>query len=161
VSPADLERFSQFVRDGGTVVCLGGASAFAISQFELAVKNVVTGLKPEDYFLRGSIVAVAADVAHPVMAGMPERAAVFMDGGPVFETGEGFAGQVLASYQESGSPLLSGFLIGETHLNGKAAALEAKVEKGRVILFGFRPQWRGQPFGTLRALFNAALIGPS
>ena len=98
------------------------------------MKNVVTGLKPEDYFLRGSIVEVTPDVAHPVMAGMPAKAAVFMDGGPVFETGEGFDGRVLATYQESGSPLLSGFLIGEKYLNGKAAALEARLDKGRVIL---------------------------
>jgi Zinc carboxypeptidase len=161
VSTADLDRFEQFVRDGGTLICLGGATAFAISQFELAVKNVVTGLKPEDYFLRGSIVEVTPDVAHPVMAGMPAKAAVFMDGGPVFATGEGFDGRVLAAYQESGSPLLSGFLIGEKYLNGNAAALDVRLDKGRVILFGFRPQWRGQPFGTLRALFNAVLLGPS
>jgi hypothetical protein len=27
-----------------------------------------------------------------------------------------------------------------------------------VILIGFRPEWRGQPFGTFRVLFNAALF---
>jgi hypothetical protein len=30
-----------------------------------------------------------------------------------------------------------------------------------VILLGFKPQWRGQPFGSFRTLFNAALFhGP-
>jgi hypothetical protein len=28
-----------------------------------------------------------------------------------------------------------------------------------VVLLGFRPEWRGQPFGTFRVLFNAALFG--
>jgi hypothetical protein len=157
VSAEDLMRFDQFVRTGGTVVCLGNASTFAIAQFKLPVKNAVAGLRPEEYFLRGSVVEVATDPTHPVMAGMPEKAAVFVDGSPVFETLEGFTGRVLAKYQESGTPLLSGYLIGEKYLHGKAAALDAEVGQGHVILLGFRPQWRGQPFGTLRVLFNSAL----
>jgi hypothetical protein len=64
---------------------------------------------------------------------------------------------VLARYQDSGSPLLSGYLIGEQHMNGKAAALDVDLESGHVILLGFRPAWRGQPFGTFKVLFNAAI----
>ena len=26
-----------------------------------------------------------------------------------------------------------------------------------MVLFGMKPQWRGQPFGTFKVLFNAAL----
>jgi hypothetical protein len=158
VSPADLESFERFVRSGGTLVCLGGASTFAIQQFKLPVRNVVASLRPEEFFLRGSIVEVTTDPTHPVMAGMPEKAALFVDGSPVFETLEGFSGRVLAKYADSGSPLLSGYLIGEKYLQGKAAALDVALEQGHVILLGFRPQWRGQPFGTLRVLFNAALF---
>jgi hypothetical protein len=64
---------------------------------------------------------------------------------------------VLARYADSGSPLLSGYLIGEQHLHGKAAALDVSLGDGHVVLLGFRPEWRGQPFGTFRVLFNAAL----
>ena len=155
VSAADLERFDRFIRDGGTLVCLGGASTFAIGQFKLPVRNAVANLRPEEFFLRGSIVEVTTDPAHPIMAGMPEKAAVFVDGSPVFETLDGFTGRVLAKYPESGSPLLSGYLIGETFLHGKAAALDVQLDNGHVVLLGFRPQWRGQPFGTLKVLFNA------
>ncbi|HET7221218.1 MAG TPA: M14 metallopeptidase family protein [Vicinamibacterales bacterium] len=158
VSAADLEAFERFIRDGGTLVCLGSASTYAIGQFKLPVKNVVAGLRPEEFYLRGSIVEVMPDRSHPVMAGMPEKAAVFVDSSPVFETLEGFTGRVLARYQESGSPLLSGYLIGESFLNGKAAALDVALDKGHVVLLGFRPQWRGQPFGTFKVLFNAALF---
>jgi hypothetical protein len=154
----DLGRFEAFVRGGGTVVCLSNASNFVIQQFKLPVKNVVGGLRPEEFFLRGSIVEVIADTAHRVMAGMPERAAIFVDGGPVFETEDGFKGAVLAKYKDSGSPLLSGYLIGEQHLNGKAAALDVQLGAGHVVLIGFRPEWRGQPFGTFKVLFNAALF---
>jgi hypothetical protein len=64
---------------------------------------------------------------------------------------------VLARYASTGSPLLSGYLIGDRHLQGRAAALDVELGKGRVILLGFKPEWRGQPFGTFRVLFNAAL----
>lgn len=159
LTAADLQAFESFVRDGGTVVCLNSAWRFVAQQFKLPVRNAVEGLKPEDFFLRGSIVQVETDPSHPVMAGMPEQAAVFVDGSPVFETLEGFQGRVLARYAETGSPLLSGYLIGEKHLHGKAAALDVELGKGHVVLLGFRPNWRGQPFGTFRVIFNAALFG--
>ena len=154
----DLQRVEQFVRGGGTLVCLSNASAFAIEQLKLPVRNVVAGLRPEEFFLRGSIVEVATDLTHPVMAGMPERAAVFVDGSPVFETRDGFTGSTLARYRDSGSPLLSGYLIGETHLNGRAAALDVRLGGGHVLLLGFRPEWRGQSFGTFKVLFNSLLF---
>ncbi len=157
IGDAEIAAFEQFVRSGGTVVCLGAASAFPIQQFKLPVRNVVSGLRPEEFFLRGSIVEVTADAGSRVMAGIPERAAVFVDSSPVFETLDGFTGRVLARYEDSGSPLLSGYLIGETHLHGKAAALDVHLGAGHIILLGFRPQWRGQSFGTFKVLFNALL----
>jgi hypothetical protein len=161
LSADDLRGFEQFVRAGGTVVCMNNASAFAIQQFKLPVRNVVAGLRPEEFFLRGTIVGVTTDTKHQVMAGMPEEAAVFADSSPVFETEEGFSGSVLARYKESGSPLLSGYLIGEKHLNGKSAALDVHLDAGHVILLGFRPEWRGQSFGTFKVLFNSLLLTPS
>jgi hypothetical protein len=153
----DLQAFEQFIRRGGTVVCLSNSCSGVIQQFKLPVQNVVQGLRPEEFFLRGSIVEVTTDPTHPVMAGMPAKAAVFVDGSPVFETLPGFTGTVLAKYQDSGSPLLSGYLIGEKYLQGKAAALDVPLDAGHVVLIGFRPQWRDQPFGTFRVVFNAAL----
>ena len=88
---------------------------------------------------------------------MPQKAAVFADGSPVFEVLDGFKGNGLAQYQDAGSPLLSGYLIGEKFMNGKAAALDVQLDAGHVILLGFRPEWRGQPFGTFKVLFNAIL----
>ena len=153
----DLQAFEAFVRNGGTLVCFNNAWRFVVQQFKLPVKNATEGLRPEEFFLRGSIVEVATNASHPVMAGMPEKAAIFVDGSPVFEPLDGFQGTVLATYQESGSPLLSGYLIGEKYLQGKAAALDVQMDKGHVVLLGFRPQWRGQPFGTFRVVFNSAM----
>jgi glutamine amidotransferase-like uncharacterized protein len=157
VGDDEIARFEQFVKDGGTVVCLGAASAFPIQRFRLPVRNVVAGLRPEEFFLRGSIVEVIVPGGSRVMAGMPEHAAVFVDSSPVFETLEGFTGRVLARYPDSGSPLRSGYLIGEQHLQGRAAALDVRLGDGHIVLLGFRPQWRGQSFGTFKVLFNALL----
>jgi hypothetical protein len=157
LAAADVSAFEQFVRGGGTAICLNSASTFAIQQFKLPVRNVAAGLRSEDFFLHGTIVEVITDPSQQIMAGMPEKAAVFADNSPVFETQDGFKGKVLAQYQDLGSPLLSGYLIGEKYLNGKAAALDVQLDDGHVILLGFRPEWRGQPFGTFKVLFNAAL----
>ena len=76
----------------------------------------------------------------------------------VFTVEEGFEGASLAKYQPEGTPLVSGYLLGEENMNGYAAALDVRHGDGHVILIGFRSQWRGQSFGTFRVLFNAALF---
>jgi len=159
VGATGVREIDRFVRSGGTLVCLNQSSAFAIEELHLPVKNVVGGLPRREFFVSGSLLEVTTDPAHPVMAGMPERAKIFADRSPVFTTLEGFEGAALAKYHEDGSPLLSGYLLGEKHLQGYAAALDVKHGDGHVVLIGFRPQWRGQPFGTFRVLFNAALYG--
>ncbi len=157
VSAEDLSAFETFIRAGGTLVCLNSSSTFAMQQFKLPISNSVNGLRPEEFFLRGSIVSVEMDVSQPIMAGMPAHASVFVDGSPVFDVQQGFSGRVLARYTDSGSALLSGYLIGEKYLAGKAAALDVPLDSGHVILLGFRPEWRGQPFGAFRVLFNALM----
>ena len=148
-----------FVRGGGTLVCLNQSANFAIDALDLPVKNVVAGVPRKDFFASGSILEVITDPAHPLMAGMAERAKVFVDDSPVFTTLDGFEGSALAKYAPEGSPRLSGYLLGEKYLHDNAAALDVKHGRGRVVLIGFRPQWRGQPFGTFRVVFNAALFG--
>ena len=147
-----------FVRAGGTLVCMNGSSAFAIEHLRLPVRNVVAGLGRGEFFTSGTILEVITDAGHPVMSGMPERANIFFARGPVFTVEEGFEGAALAKYQAEGTPLVSGYLLGEEHMNGYAAALDVRHGDGHVVLIGFRPQWRGQPFGTFRVLFNAALF---
>jgi hypothetical protein len=157
IGEAGVRELDAFVRAGGTLVTINGSSTFAIEQLHLPVKDVVGDLERDEFSLSGSILELRADPSHPVMSGVPERAKVVIGNSPVFTTTEGFEGRALAKYPSEGSPLLSGFLLGEEFLHGYAAGLEVIHGDGRVILLGMRPQWRGQPFGTFKILFNAAL----
>ncbi len=149
-----VEALREFVNQGGTLVTLGNASQFAIDRFSLPVKNIVAGLRSQDFFCSGAL--LRADVkAHPVTAGLPPQADLLFERNEVFETQPGFRGSVLASYIANRNPLRSGFLIGAEKIEGKPAALDAAMGKGHVILIGFRTQWRGQSHGTYKFLFNA------
>ncbi len=154
-----VRELDQFVQQGGTIVCFNRSSDFAIEQFHLPVKNLVAKVERKDFFASGSILEVTTDTTHPVMAGMPARARVFFDDSPVFAPEAGFEGAVLARYQGDGTPLASGYLLGAEKLRGYAAAVDVKHGRGHVVLLGFRPQWRGQTWGTFRIVFNAALFG--
>jgi ribosomal protein S18 acetylase RimI-like enzyme len=147
----------RFIRAGGTLVCFNRSSQFVITQLRLPVTNAVAGINRREFTASGSLLRVIVDPAHRVTAGMPAEAAVYFDGSPAFVPGEGFKGTILARYPDTGSPLLSGFILGDQHLHGRAAAVELEHGDGRIVLFGFRPQWRGQPFGTFRLIFNAAI----
>ena len=151
----EVSNLDKFVQAGGTLVCLNQSSDFAIGALQLPVKNVVANLSRKDYFTGGSILEMDINTQHPVMAGMAEQASIFVWRSPVFTTLEGFKGQALAKYKAKGNPLRSGYLLGEKHLQGYAASLDVEHGKGHVILHGFRPQWRGQTFGTFRILFNS------
>ena len=51
---------------------------------------------------------------------------------------------------------MSGWANGEKrYIGNKAAMVEAEYGEGKVILFGFRPQFRGQPRATYKLVFNA------
>jgi hypothetical protein len=153
-----IRAVDEFTRGGGTIVSWNAGTTSIINALRLPVRNVVAGIERKDYFTGGSIMSVITDRTHPVMAGMPERADVFVQNSPVFTTTDGFEGSVLAKYPADASPLRSGFLDGAQYMQGFAAALDVKRDKGHVILLAFQPQWRGQPTGTFRTVFNAAFF---
>ena len=147
-----------FVQNGGTLVALGGASAFAIERFSLPIRNVVAGRPSKEFFCPGSTLHAKFDTSNPLAYGMPAEGLVtFLGGSPAFEIvpndfNERY--EVVVSYPDRGL-LQSGWLIGEEFLAKKAAMISAKYGNGRVVLVGHRTQHRDQTAGTFKLLFNA------
>ena len=143
-----------FVEGGGTLVALDSATGFVIEQLPLPVKNVLAGVEPTAFFCPGSILRVSADAEHPLAHGLPKATPVWFEGSPAFEVEKG---DVVLRY-ESADPLLSGWLLGADRLRDKAALVAVPLGKGRVVLFGFRPQYRAQSRVTYAALLNALYL---
>ncbi|MDP6993823.1 MAG: M14 family metallopeptidase [Woeseiaceae bacterium] len=53
--------------------------------------------------------------------------------------------------------LMSGWAAGTQFIAGKSAMARVPLGEGEVIVYGFRPQFRGQPRGTYKLVFNALL----
>ena len=64
--------------------------------------------------------------------------------------------QVIARYPDQ-SVLASGWLLGEKYLAGKAALLDVPMGSGHIMIFGMRPQYRGQSYQNFKLLFNALI----
>ncbi len=151
----------KFVSEGGTLVALNSASDAVIDLFALPVTNVVKGADADKFFCSGALLQVSLGQPSRATAGIAAEPIVMFWRGPVFQPKRGFKGNVLASYAPTGNPLRSGVLLHPEAIQGKAAALEVEYGKGRIFLYGFRPQWRGQSHGTYKLLFNVLYACPN
>jgi hypothetical protein len=158
-----VKALRQYVEDGGTLVCLNRASDLAIEQFKLPIKDLVAGLPRTEFYVPGSILRIELDTTHPIATSMPKESIAWVEESPVFEVVEtggqysvpASAVKVVAWYPRDKDPLLSGWLLGGNKIKGKAALLEVKIGKGRVVLFGFRPQYRAQSLATYPLFLNS------
>ena len=161
VGKEGVENLKKFVREGGTLVFLNRASDFAIEQFDLPVRDVTKDLPEKDFYIPGSILRIELDTKNPVAEGMPEKSIAWFENSPAFEIqtdplalANNF--RIIATYPKDPKDiLLSGWALGAEKLAGKAALVEFTVGKGKIVLFGFRPQYRGQSLATFPLLFNA------
>jgi hypothetical protein len=154
-----VKALREFVEQGGTLVALNNASDFAIEQFGLPVRDVTADLKRTEFYCPGSILRTILDTTHPLAKGMPRESIAWVEDSPVFEIKSDPLAlvrvKIIARYPDSGTPLLSGWLLGAERIRGKAALVEVGVGSGRIYLFGFRPQYRAQSLATYPLLFNA------
>src|SRR5262249_28789430 len=119
--------------------------------------NVLKDASARDFYCPGSILRTQLDSSSPLAFGLEKESIAWFESGPAFEITDPASAKAIARYPETESSLLSGWILGEKLIRGKAAVVEAKIGKGRVIMFGFRPQYRAQSLATFPLLFNSIL----
>ena len=159
-----LPALKAFVEAGGTLITIGGATAFA-QRMGVPVASALTTrdatgverpLASSEFYVPGSLLRVRVDNTTPIGFGFEREVDVFFDASPAFrlEPDAEARGVRRVAWYPSERPLRSGWAWGQHHLQGAAAVVDASVGKGRVLLFGPEVIYRAQPHGTFKFLFN-------
>jgi len=154
----------QFVENGGTIIAVGNSASNLAGHFNLPIENHlversptggVQNLSSDSFYVPGSILQVAVDNEHPLAWGMGKTADLFFRNSPVFRLRPNAAAEGVEPVAWFGpNALRSGWAWGETFLEDGVAAVAAKVGSGNVFLFGPEINFRAQPHGTFKLLFN-------
>ncbi len=145
-----LTNVRRFVEQGGTLLTFDNATRLFIRQWALPLADELDGVRATEFSAPGSLFRGIVDTNHPIAFGMPRETTLFFGNSGAFSVREG---RSIVKYPLQ-NPLLSGWLQGENKIQGKTALAEVPLGRGRVILFGFRPQHRGQTYATFKLVFN-------
>jgi len=164
-----LVALKRFVKRGGTLITLNTSSQLAVEQFELPLRDISLDYDSTEFFCPSAILKVNIDTEHPLGYGMEKTAAVVFYQSPVYDlqkvdkkasfSMDSGSPQIISVARYSDNPFMSGRLIGDYILINKPALVEVNYGRGKIILFGFRPQNRVQPHGTFMLFFNALYYG--
>ncbi|MDP2578077.1 MAG: M14 family metallopeptidase [Candidatus Palauibacterales bacterium] len=162
-----VAALKEFVENGGTLIAFNQAALLPISEFDLPVVNLTQGLEQTEFYVPGSILRFHLTPEHWLTQGMPASVGVWVEGGLAFEPRDDAGGRVeIVGRYGTDELLMSGWINGADLIGGRGGLAVARLGGGRVVLFGFRPQYRGQTIATYPLIFNAlkqAIIsdGPS
>jgi hypothetical protein len=165
------KKLADWVRGGGTLVAIGSAVATARQLLDLPIEPSLpearmgrgTSNAPLQFYCPGSLLQNEFNTAHPVAWGMPATWPVFFQGDQAYRLKPGFTiqSEAVSRYPTRGPILHSGWLLGEEFLRDQANVVAFHVGKGYVVTMGSQIDFRTQPRGTLKLLFNAMFHGPS
>ena len=175
---AGIQRLEEFVRQGGVLITLGGASTLPLDG---GIARDVRRATVKDLVNPGSeLRARFRRPDHPIAYGYPETTSVFREGQPVYDVRRVDEGRIVlqwgtklktddedaakpaeaeAAKDETKEPplVVSGGIKGGDGLVGKPAILDIPTGKGRVIAFDFDPIHRYQTESDFRLVWNAIL----
>ena len=158
-------NLAHFVEDGGTLICFDGSCGSLIKQWQLPLRNVLEGLRSSDFYCPGSILGLDVDTSNLIARTMSPDVNAYFINSSAFELTESakpktdvepsqMQVKVIARYAKD-DVLRSGWLRGEERIKDHIALAEIGIGKGRIVLFAFRPQHRGQTWGTFPFIWNA------
>lgn len=153
IGEAGVANLKKYVENGGKLICFDDSCALVIKHFGLQMKNVLSGLRRSEFYNPGSIVKLSVDTADPLARGIRRETPAYFTSSSAFDVSDPNS-KIVAKYAEKDA-LMSGWMLGEKYLNGKAALVETSFGKGKIVLFAFRPQHRGQSWATFPFIFNA------
>ena len=154
IGDAGVENLKKYVENGGKLICFDDSCELVIKRFGLPIKNVLSGLRRNEFYNPGSIVRLKVNTNDRLAKGMNEDTAAYFSTSGAFEIAQDAKVKSIAKYADKDA-LLSGWMLGEKFLNGKTALAETDFGKGKIVLFAFRPQHRGQSWATFPFIFNA------
>lgn len=155
-----VRALREFVEAGGTLVAFNRASQFAIDGLELPVLNVVRDLERHEFYVPGSLLRMRLVADHPVAAGLGDELPIWAENALALEpTDRGSERVEIVGRYGTDDLLLSGWITGGHQIAGHGALAVVRQGAGRVVLFGFRPQYRGQTVATYPLMFNAFRAG--
>lgn len=170
-----VSAIEKYAKNGGTLIFFDAASDMAIEQFGLPVRNVISNLSSSQFFIPGSLIRMKVDTENRLALGMMDEVAASFNRSRAFQkitqrkSGEGGVEEIADAPQAvvnevtnyaSEDLLMSGWAMGEErYLKNRSAMVHLPYTQGNIVLFGFRPQFRGQPRGTYKLIFNAIYMG--
>lgn len=169
-----VQRLEAWVREGGTLVTIGGAVDFAREAGLLSLRSWYEvegeaadrseGEEPQRFTVPGAVFAGAVDDTWWLSAGAGADLPLLVASDRIYLPPAGppdASSRVVASYSEEG--LLAGHAWGESveRLPGAVFAYEERVGDGRVVAFAEDPSFRGFWRGPDRLLLNAVVVGPT
>ncbi len=154
MTEAGIDNLKKYVENGGKLICFDASCEMVIKRFGLPMKNALTGIRRNEFYNPGSVVKLEVDTKDPLAHGLRPETAAYFTTSSAFEVTDNKKVKTIAKYAGKDA-LMSGWMLGEKYLNGKSALVETSYGKGKVVLFAFRPQHRGQSWGTFPFIFNA------
>ncbi len=163
-----IPQLKSFLESGGTVLTIGSSTSLAqhlglpitSALTEKAADGTEKPLTRNQYYVPGSILKAAVNSSHPLAWGMDDQASVFFDNSPVFRLGPDAEAKGVKPilWFDSATPLQSGWAWGQKYLENGVAVAEAKVGEGKLFLMGPEINFRAQPHGTFKLLFNGLYL---